>query len=295
MNHWNSDINDDEIRIISSGGNDNKPDNKNSKPRKRPVVYLCVIVALIMLAAIVLLIFSSKETADPQVTVDDCSTEAVVKSEPGPIPAQASDAKSYCVRKDTTVNGAELCIITPVNATPILAIGNDATEDPSAVLAIQAADIREDNGMIAGSCVVNGELVSKGEAKAGFCSIINGEMTVGVSDATPMLEQALTSDGYFFRQYPLVVAGQVVENKPKGKSIRKALAETNGRISVILSMNRLTMHDFSQALADMGVSNAIYLVGGNSYCSYRDRSGDTFSLGSRWSDDVNNLNYLVWR
>lgn len=30
------------------------------------------------------------------------------------------------------------------------------------------------------------------------------------------------------RQYPLVVGGQIVENKPKGTSKRKALATLNG-------------------------------------------------------------------
>lgn len=155
--------------------------------------------------------------------------------------------------------------------------------------------MRGDNGGIVGSFVVNGELVSKGEAKAGFCSIINGNVTVGVADATPMFEQALMSDGYFFRQYPLVVGGQIVENKPKGKSIRKALVELDGKISVIVSDERLTFHDFSKALTDVGVSNAIYLVGGDSYGRYMDARGASFTFGSEWDKGIDNVNYIVWR
>ena len=78
--------------------------------------------------------------------------------------------------------------------------------------------------IIAGAYVVKGELLSKGEAKAGYCSIVNGEVNIGVADATPMLEEALMKDGYFFRQYPLVAGGQLIENKLKGAALRKALA-----------------------------------------------------------------------
>ena len=34
------------------------------------------------------------------------------------------------------------------------------------IMAMQAADIRSDNGGIVGACVINGNLVSKGRAKA---------------------------------------------------------------------------------------------------------------------------------
>nr|MDE6854183.1 phosphodiester glycosidase family protein [Muribaculaceae bacterium] len=134
-----------------------------------------------------------------------------------------------------------------------------------------------------------------GEAKAGFCSIVNGEITVGVSDATPMLEQALSSDGYFFRQYPLVVGGQLVENRPKGRALRKALAELDGHISVIASTRRLTLHDFSQALIDLGVRNAIYLVGSSSTGLYTDADGRRTIIGQADRKTADNVNFIVWR
>lgn len=202
--------------------------------------------------------------------------------------------KSFVEVVDTVVNNRGLLILTPENARPSLVVGQ-VPNDSSIVLLAQAADVRSDNGKIAGSFVLNGELLSKGEAKAGFCSIIDGELVIGVADATPMFEQSLTKGGYFFRQYPLVVGGQIVENKPKGRAIRKALAEFEGKICVIISKKALTFHDFSQTLVDAGVRNAIYLVGGSSYGEYKNFEGESFTIGKSWNNDIANVNYIVWR
>ena len=47
----------------------------------------------------------------------------------------------------------------------------------------------------------------------------------------------------------------------KGKSMRKAICERAGQIFVAVSETDESMHDFAQALVDMGVRNAVYLVG----------------------------------
>ena len=201
----------------------------------------------------------------------------------------------YTSRRDTTVNGMRLIILTPHGATATLEVGNGAVADTTAILAAQAADIRSDNGEIAGAYVVKGELLSKGEAKAGYCSIVNGEISIGVADATPMLEQALESEGYFFRQYPLVAAGQLIENKPQGKAKRKALAEIDGTICVVASADRLSFHDFSQALIDAGARNAIYIVGAYSTTLYTDRDGARHNIGNVYENAPANINYIVWR
>ncbi|MDE5674659.1 MAG: hypothetical protein K2I44_04870, partial [Muribaculaceae bacterium] len=252
MSNRHGDINDDEIRIISSG--DVKTDKKK---RKLLPVVLWVVVSLFLITALGIVFFSSGEIEEESLIEE--ATEQSIVSTTSVENSNNPKARAFAIKTDTIVNGIELNIITPNNATPVLEIGNGCLNDSTIILIAQAADIRGDNGDIVGSFVVNGELVSKGEAKAGFCSIINGDVTVGVADATPLFEQALMSDGYFFRQYPLVVGGQIVENKPKGKSIRKALVEMDGKISVVVSRKKLTFHDFSQALADVGVSNAIYL------------------------------------
>lgn len=281
MSEKQSDMRDDEIRIISSG-------SVTRPPRRRRTLYIALAVIFAIAAAGVTAWLLS----------DDAEPDEVTMPAPQPLETATPAAPStpaYTVRTDTVVNGVPLSIYTPCNATPLLVIGEAALSDTSAVLVAQAADVRGDNGQIAGAYVVRGELVSKGQAKAGFCSIINGDITVGVADATPMLEEALATEGYFFRQYPLVVAGQLVENKPKGRALRKALAEINGRIHVISSPGRLTFHDFSQALVDLGARNAIYLVGASSSGFYVDAQGLRTDFTTYAPSPYENINFIVWR
>lgn len=56
------------------------------------------------------------------------------------------------------------------------------------------------------------------------------------------------------------------------------------------------LHDFAQALADLGVDNAIYLVGSSSYSAWKDTMGRmhfigrTFSRGSEYEYE----NFIQW-
>ena len=159
----------------------------------------------------------------------------------------------------------------------------------------QAADVRADNGGIVGAFVKNGILISRGDSKAGFCAIIDGKPMIGVADATSYLDRAIESGGDFFRQFPLVVGGQVVENDRAGKALRKALVEINGDIAVVSSREKLTFNEFSKALVSLGVSNAIYLVGSTSYGTYRTSDGKRKDFGERVDDPFPNASYIIWK
>lgn len=292
MTDRHRDIDDTEIRIISS--------QEVGRPAKRggATRLWLVILAVALAACVVAILFFVSGKSSPE-TASTPSEEVLRPALPDDNTDGQSDtiiaAKGFTCVTDTTVNGRGLTILTPRNAAPALAVGPEALADSTIVLACQAADVRADNGRIAGTYILGGELLSKGEAKAGFGAIINGALTIGVADATPLLEQALETGGFFFRQYPLVVGGQIVENRPKGRSIRKALAETDGHISVIVSRERLTFHDFSQALVDAGVRNAIYLVGSESACTYLDADGRRHTFNTRAQSAGENINFIVWR
>ncbi|MDE6299802.1 MAG: phosphodiester glycosidase family protein [Muribaculaceae bacterium] len=284
MSNKHFDIDDDEIRIISS-------ESRNDTRKRRNLI---LTVAAIILASLcgVMIWFLLTRGGEKEETVSE-SAQTIDFS---PVPTQsAPEATGFATVKDTVINGSALRIIIPHDASPTLEVGYEPEADSTAVLAAMAADVRGDNGMIAGAFVLKGNLLSKGQAKSGFCSIINDEVTIGVADATPMLEAALESEGYFFRQYPLVVGGQPVENRPKGKALRKALAETDGKLSVIISLERLTFHDFSQALADLGVKNAIYLVGGDAPVYYTTENGERILSGTPKNSEYEYINYIVWR
>ena len=102
--------------------------------------------------------------------------------------------------------------------------------DSTVVFVAQAADIGSNNYGIVGDFVLKGEVLAKGVRKEGFCSIINQTITLGMNAETPLLQAAIREKGYFFRQYPLVSNSEAIDNKPKGKSIRRALAIRNSEI-----------------------------------------------------------------
>lgn len=302
------DIGDDEIRVISPNGTQS-PRNDRKRRRRRYVYAAIAIIAAAAAVVTVLTVFrpDNANEAEPEDVsmVPENETDAVLRGDTEDqaininadvdIDNMTADNGRYASRRDTTVNGTRLIILTPHGAIPTLEVGNSLVADTTVILAAQAADIRRDNGEIAGTYVLKGELLSKGEAKAGYCSIVNGVINIGVADATPMLEQVLMSDGYFFRQYPLVAASQLIENKPPGKARRRALAEIDGTMSVVTSADGLTFHDFSQALIDVGVRNAIYLVGARSTAFYNNQDGRRHFIGPVDENAPENINYIVWR
>jgi len=300
MSKASHDINDDEIRIISS---ENKADESRlttQSGRHRFIVILSVAIGLLLLIGLLYVVLrpaASEDNDDELVLVTN--NDAVIENNTHQISsdtiASEPTMKGHVVMSDTIVNRVPLSIFKPVNSTPSLHIGTDVLNDSNMVLVVQAADVRRDNGGIVGAYVKEGELISKGQAKSGFCAIIGGKLTIGVADATPFLEQALETDGYFFRQYPLVVANQIVENKPKGESLRKALAELNGQTVVVMSKEKMTFRDFSQSLVDLGVTNAIYLVGGKGYGFAMGRAGEKVEFGLKLRKMPPNTNYIVWR
>lgn len=289
-----NDIADDEIRIIMACESSDPKATRTKKTKNRLVrVYLPIVALVILLVVIGWILLPAENDADEDFMT--IAEDEIIVNQPVIKPDEPSvSVKEGIVVVDTVINKRGLLIICPENLRPKLVIGRDMLNDSTIVLATQAADIRRDNGKIVGTFVMDGEVISKGDSKAGYCSIIGDEITIGVSDATPMLEQVLMQDGYFFRQYPLVVGGQIVENKPKGESIRKALAEIDGKICVVRSKENLTFQDFSQLLVDAGVRNAVYLVGSSSYGFYINESGKKKLIGGAQKIEVENESYIVW-
>ena len=284
------DISDDEIRIIGDSG---APTSSPHNPRWRRwwLWALCVVVWLFLALVI---FWAVKGGSRPRHT----GAEAALPVESVPVAPTIVKAGSADVFvSDTVINDVPLRILTPVNAVPELLLGIPDTMDESLVLGLQAADIRADNNGIVGAFVLKGEMLSRGIAKKGFCAILEGKIQLGMSGSTPLFEEATDRDGYFFRQYPLVSNGRMVENKPKNKAVRHALCELNGKVVVISSLDKESFHDFAQSLADLGVQNAISLVGADAYGFIRTQNAGFSSWGTdvhRWKN-AENVNFVVWR
>ena len=279
------DIKDDEIRLIG-----------RQEVMRRPFYkrwwFWAAVVAVCLLAAVFITLLVRNSGSDAPTT----APETVVEPDAVAPTVVATEPATVLVR-DTVVNDVPLRIHTPVNAVPELLVGIPDTNDKSVVLCLQAADIRADNKEIVGVFVLKGELLSRGVAKKGFCAIIDGKIQLGMAESTPLFEEATSKDGYFFRQYPLVSNGQIVENKPKNKALRHALCELDGKIVTVSSLDKESFHDFAQALADLGVQNAIALTGGEAYGFHRnlDKGCQPWGEDVRMWKNMKYVNFILWR
>lgn len=197
--------------------------------------------------------------------------------------------------QDTTINDVPLRIYIPHGARPELHIGLPDPEDPTIIYATQAADVRRDNGKIVGTFVLRGEPIAGGKSKAGFCAIIDNTVTLGAANSTTYFEKATENGGDFFRQYSIVHEGRPVENRPKNKAIRRALCEKSDEIFIVESLSNESFHDFTQAVADLGVREAICLVGGSAYGWVVDTNKQKTTFGTPMKNSKYAINYLLWK
>ncbi|WP_290539933.1 hypothetical protein [Alistipes sp.] len=292
------DIKDDQIRII--GG-----DDRGKTPSRR-----FRIIMLLMLSGCVLLIGGAVFiTALRHEKASEAEPEpAYFEPEATPEPIRSewlgarvdSLARGFTEIRDTLINDIPLRIYIPHNAGMSLHVGRMDRQDSSVIYAAQAADIRADNGGIVGAFVLKGTPRSWGVSKKGFCASIGGVVTVGVAENSPLFEEATEREGYFFRQYPLVDNGTLVENAPRGKSIRRGICHRQGEIFMIETRTPESFHDFAQALVDLGVEQAVYLVGSSAYGWAVDQEGRRHEFGDKNYYTARrripeNISYIVWK
>lgn len=306
------DIRDDELRVVGrTSAEAGTPAAKGMlSPEKagwkklsgRTKAVICIAVLAVVAGILILAVHGGPsgggQSEDVAEVFDPSAAEGLHAKDIGPVePLGAADGPSvpYTETLQRCINDITLSIYLPHNATPTLRIGEPPVDDRSIVLAAQAADIRADNGKINGAFVLEGTPLAWGLSKKGYVAIIDGKVTVGVADDSPLFERATETGGCFFRQYPLVDNGMIVENQPKGKSVRKAICTRAGQTLVVVSDTAESFHDFAQALADFGVDNAVYLVGSaTSYGFWRDAEG-TLTLFNEKNGRQKFENYIIWR
>lgn len=272
-------IGDNEIRIIGRG------------ERKRRRWWPWVAVAAVALAAAVgLCLWLQPEGRSPQ-----APDTAARHLDIGWLLSGADTTVPGVLHRTAGVDSAMLHIYMPLMATPELMVGVPDSSDESILFATLAADLRRDNGRIVGAFVYHGEPLSWGLSKRGYCAIIDGRPTVGVADNSPLFEQATETGGDFFRQYAAVDRGVAVENNPENSAMRRALCVIDGRVCIVCSDDRMTMNAFADRLAGLGVSDAIFLVGGGADGWYRDADGRVVELGRQAMRKNRFVNYIVFR
>lgn len=294
------DIRDDQIRVIGE------------EVKKKTMYYAIWIVAAIVLVFIltVIIVFTDSNTAVDEVSQEPSVDEPAYFEPVNIVNEPINRQKLGCVTdsldagytevKDTIINDIPIKIFIPHNAVMSLHVGKIDKGDRSIIYAAQAADVRADNGGIVGAFVLKGKPLASGLSKDGYCASINGKVTVGVAENSPLFEKATEEEGYFFRQYPLVSNGTLIENEPKGKSIRRAICDRNGEIFMVETGTPESFHDFAQALVDLGVNEAVYLVGSSAYGWAVDGNGDVHEFGEDFyytgkRTMPENISYIVWK
>lgn len=291
-------IRDDQIRII---GQEDGPRNV-SRPLR---ITLLVVAGIMLLGALLFLLLRRHDAARETLETPEPSYFEPVTTVPTiemPWIGERVDSLTagFTEIRDTTINDIPLRIYIPHNAQMTLHVGRMNKRDTTVIFAAQAADVRADNGGIVGAFVLRGKPLSWGLSKKGYCAVIDGQVTIGVAENSPLFEEATEKEGYFFRQYPLVDNGTLVDNVLKGKSIRRGICDRKGEIFMIETGTTESLHDFAQALVDLGVDQAIYLVGSTAYGWAVDKQGeyhefgdDNYYTGRRRMPP--NTSYIVWR
>lgn len=293
MTDKNKDIRDDEFRVI---GHASTPNTSASEKSRRKLGVAIVSAILVIAIGILTIVNWPKDVPeDPNEGLFENAPEQV-EHKPVSLLGTTTDAH-YTEKLDTVINDVHLSIYIPHNAKPELTLGVPDRKDKNIILAAQAADIRKDNRKILGAFVLKGEPLAWGLSKKGFCAIIEDKVTVGVSENSPLFEEATEKEGYFFRQFPLVDNGALVENEQKNKTMRKALCSRAGQIFMAVSETDESMHDFAQALVDLDVENAIYLVGSHSsFGWYTNEAGEkTIFAPDVHRGTYKNENYIIWK
>lgn len=288
------DIRDDEIRVIG------REEEQSHSDKKRQWIKIGISLVSIGFIVVLFTMSLSKKTQpqediptyfdpQPEIEIQDHQTPKRLGRDIDSL------SRGFIEIQDTIINDIPLRIYIPHNADMSLHVGRLNKHDSDIIFAAQAADIRRDNKRIVGAFVLKGEPLAWGLSKKGYCAIINGKITIGITDNSPLFEEATEKGGYFFRQYPLVDNGKLVENKPKNKAIRRALCDRNGEVMIVESLSNESFHDFAQALVDLGMTNAIYLVGSTAFGWAVDDCGNRIEFGIEDPRLPQNASYIVWR
>lgn len=282
-------IGENEIRIIGSSP-EQRPAETPQKGKKWLVVAL---VAALLVLGVALWLLSRNDSPS-----ESFSTQSMppVATEQGDSVVQDSAYVDIC---DTIINNISLHRYIPVNAKPMLVVGLIKDIPSDYILGAMAADFGDYNGeyRVAGAFVHQGQMLSHSKSKYGFCAILKDTVVIGNDLSTSYFEEAIEEKGDFFRQHALVHEGEVV-NKVISKigALRRSLCRlSDGRLCIIDTDMSVSLDEFSTALCQYGVKEAIALMGTGASVRWAvDKAGRRYIAGADEFDFPEVVNYIVW-
>ena len=261
--------------------------------------WLLLIPAIAIVGFLAYLVYDKFFTEDENEQVTEAPQQPREIEEPLPQKAELelASADSTLNVIDTVINDINVRLyIPPTGSKPQLVMGYEVIKDTANTLLCLAAADAGMNDKIVGAFVVDGEILSTGRSKKGFCAIIGDTVTIGISENSPLFERASNENGSFFRQRALVDSGRIVINEKRGIFMCRALCQKENQFFVAHCMDRCSLYDFSQLLQDLGVEQAIYLQSAeNAKGWYRNTDGHCELVGD-WSSrkHCKSANFIIW-
>lgn len=145
-----------------------------------------------------------------------------------------------------------------------------------------------------GEFILNGNKLGSGIGRAGFVAMTDKGWQMGVTQNDSISDYVIAHHGSMFRQFALISAGEICLKQfaLKGKVHRRALARKPGSSSAfyVETVNKESLYDFAEALADYGFNDAVYLTGGDgAEPLYRDAGGRLHGNTTAWKGKNNLL------
>ena len=224
---------------------------------------------------------------------------------PDSIDASAMAAEEILPGDQTVIyNTGTVYVIFPEYSTIELACGDRPSKSDKSITWCSGAAFQHDIQLgfshenIDGDHAVNGTLYLSPYNKDSFAAFAyaDGNFSFAFDHAPEAIQAPADAGGSGFMQFGLIQDGETVMNinRPRARCYR-ALAELNGNLCIIDSVNMLHFEDFMAELHRLGVTSALYMDmgAGWNYSWYRDAYDKVvtlFGLPVPWSH-----NWIVFK
>ena len=224
---------------------------------------------------------------------------------PESIDAVAMPAEALLPQDKTVIyNTGKVYVFFPKYSSIELVCGDRPSKSDGSITWCSAAAFQHtvslyfDHENIEGDHAVNGTLYESPYNKNSFAAFVfaAGHFAFEFDSPSQAIREAASAGGSGFMQFGLIKDGQNIMNfdRPRARCYR-TLAELNGHVCIIDSVNMLHFDEFMDELSRLGVTNALYMDmgAGWNYSWYRNAANKAvtlFGLPVPWSH-----NWIVFK
>lgn len=179
-------------------------------------------------------------------------------------PGRAANTLTFDIR--TAPAGTQYSFININGSAISWTINRPAKQNPKNLLCIPAAFTMKD-GTICGAYVVDGKvcnLANIDKALGGALKIVDGKVSIFPTDKSKLLTKDFLQDiadknGQLFQQFQVIENGSPAKFRDKTKFVRRGVGILkNSEVVIVESKKSITLTQFAEELAGLGVQNLIY-------------------------------------